>query len=134
LWGLGKLAASSIVFATFLVAQNIECVSELTLPQYSMVARQSSGGGTVSAAIVIGAGGRPEHIDFEGGDSDLANEVRIYLTHATTYLKGCAGKTVNLKFTFELKGDPELYPHVFVKFRPPNHFIIISRPQKPIIN
>ncbi len=67
-------------------------------------------------------------------DPDLAQEVRGYLTHETTYDKACKGKRVEFVFTFRLEGTPEYTPLVWVKFQPPNRFVIVSRPQKAIAN
>ena len=86
------------------------------------------------ASVLLGKDGRAARIDTITSDSNLGEEVRFYLSHGTTYSPDCEGKTIDLKFTFELEGEPEWDPPVFVKFRPPNHFIITSRPRKPNIN
>jgi len=115
-------------------AQNVDCIEELRVPRYNLSSRRSATGGTVAASILVGEGGRPARIDTVTPDSNLADEVRFYLSHGTTYLEGCAGKLIELKFTFELAGEAEWDPPVFVSFRPPNHFVITSRPRKPNIN
>jgi hypothetical protein len=112
----------------------MDCVKELMVPRYNLSSRRSATGGTVSVSVLVGSDGRPAKIDAIASDSNLAEEVRAYLLHETTYSEACAGKVIDFKFTFELKGEPEWDPPVFVKFRPPNHFIIVSRPRKPNIN
>ena len=115
-------------------SQNLECVKELEVPRYNLSSRRSFTGGTVTAIVSIGRGGLVSQIDTGTADRNLAEEVRTYLTTAATYSETCEGKKVEITFTFKLEGEPEFTPPVFVRFRPPNHFIIISRPRKPIVN
>jgi hypothetical protein len=116
------------------VAADLGCIKEMSVPYYSHVARRSTKGGTVRAVVTIGPSGKAAKIDTDTADPNLAEEVRIFLSEATTYNEGCADKQVELVFTFRLEGDAEWTPPVFVKFAPPNHFIIISRPKKPNLN
>ena len=110
------------------------CIKEMMVPDYTAVARRSPTGGTIKATISIGRNGEADRVDTSGSDPDLADVVRGYLSKAATYSTGCQGKQVHLVFTFRLEGAPELTPPVFFAFRPPNHFVIISRPQKAIAN
>ena len=129
-----RLLLMLVAFQGIGAAQNLACLKELMVPRYNLTARRSRSGGTVSVAVLIGEHGRPSRIDAVASNSDLADEVRFYLSNGTTYSEGCDGKVIDLQFTFELTGEPEWDPPVFVKFRPPNHFIIMSRPRKPDID
>jgi hypothetical protein len=118
----------------FASAADLACIKELGIPSYSHTARRAPEGGTVRAVVKIGPLGRAAKIETNGANPDLAEEVRNFLSEATTYKEGCANKRVELIFTFQLEGDPEWTPQVFVRFAPPNHFTIVSRPKKPNVN
>jgi len=124
-WSCGQpdcLAAAS---------KDLGCVERMKIPGYSFIARRSPKGGTVRAVVTVGSAGKAGSIDFGTSDANLAEEVRGYLSSETKYSEGCEGKTVELLFTFRLEGEAEWTPPVFFEFRPPNHFIIKSRPRKP---
>ena len=120
--------------AVFGAPSDLGCIKDLMVPRYNLYARRSATGGTVKAIVTIGSSTKPAKIELQATDQDLAEEVRAYLTRETTYSEACEGKLVELLFTFRLEGEAEWDPPVFVRFQPPNHFIIISRPKKPNIN
>lgn len=122
------------LFAALANGQSLDCITEMMIPRYNLSSRRSRAGGDVTAKITIGSVGRIAAIELEAADRDLADEVRAYLTNETQYSDRCQGKQVEIKFTFKLEGEPEVNPPVFIYFRPPNHFVIVSRPQKPFIN
>jgi len=132
-----------INFGTIIVAfafcqccqgQSLDCIAEMTVPRYSLSSRRSTRGGDVAATVSIGVDGRPSSIDLRSDDTNLAEEVQVFLSRHTTYASNCAGKKVELMFTFRLEGEAEINPPVWVRFRPPNHFIIVSRPRLPIVH
>ncbi|HEV1287229.1 MAG TPA: hypothetical protein VNU44_18055 [Bryobacteraceae bacterium] len=135
-----QLSLFQMMYLTWIVvpscacAADLGCIREMSVPTYSHVARRSATGGTVRAVVTIGPSSKAGKIEISGAESNLAEEVRIILDGATSYEEGCAGKQVELIFTFRLQGDPEWTPPVFVRFAPPNRFIIISRPKKPNLN
>ena len=118
----------------FAAPAGLECVEEITLPRYTYVARRAPTGGTVRALVTIGRLGKAGEVTFVSSDPDLAQEVRNYLGSSTTYKEACEGKQIELLFTFKLEGESELDPPVWIRSRPPNHFLIVSRPRKPNIN
>lgn len=101
------------------------------VPSYTSVARRSPAGGTVKAVVTIGPTGSAGKVDVGESDANLGEEVRNFLTRETAYSQKCFGKRVVLFFTFRLEGNPEPNPPVFVRFEPPNRFMIISRLQSP---
>jgi hypothetical protein len=112
----------------------IECITEMSLPRYTHTARRSRTGGTVRATVTVGQHGIPAKVETISPDPDIAEEVTKYLTKATTYSATCSGKLVQVIFTFTLEGEPEFDPPVWIRFRPPNHFLIFSTPRKPNVN
>lgn len=113
----------------------VECVEELGVPNYTHLARRSMGtGGTIVAQITVGTKGEAAGILTSGSDRDLEEEVRLFLVHQTKYRPQCAGRRLELTFTFLLKGEAEATPPIWVRFRPPSTFIIVSRPKKLDIN
>lgn len=113
--------------------RDLSCIKELAVPAYNLSARRSVKGGTVTADVTIGPGGKVSAVDVMPPDPDLGDEVRAYM-RSSKYSEECAGRKVEVKFTFLLEGGPELTPPVFVRFRPPNHFVIVSRPRRAIVN
>jgi hypothetical protein len=104
------------------------------VPGYTHVARRSEKGGDVRAVVGVGKSGKAGNIETVAADPNLAEEVLNYLTYATTYDEACVGKKVEILFTFRLEGEAEWTPPVKVRFQPPNHFVIRSRPRRPNIN
>ena len=85
------------------------------------------------AVVKVGANGKAAHVRTPGADKNLAEEVRNTLTDGTSYDRSCKGSEIEIDFTFRLEGEADARPLTKVKFEPPNHFIIISEPQKPHI-
>jgi hypothetical protein len=113
-----------------LVAQEgMGCIKDMMVPAYTSIARRSRQGGDVRAIVTIGKEGQPSKIETVAKDPDLAEEVRDFLTHETTYQPACSTKKLEVIFTFRLEGKPEATPPVFVRFQYPNHFVIITRPR-----
>jgi hypothetical protein len=123
-----------LLFAGLATGQSLDCIADMTVPRYNLSSRRSITGGDVTATVTVGAEGHAAKIDLVATDPNLAEEVRLYLTNETKYSNLCQGKKIEVKFTFQLEGEPEWAPPVWVRFRPPNHFVIVSRPQKPIVN
>jgi len=113
--------------------QGIACIEEVEIPRYSAVARLALKTGTVRAHVKIGKDGRLSNVTLEAPDPNLADEVRGWLEHTGRFRPPCAGREVTLLFTFRLEGEATHYPFAIVRFRPPNHFIIISQPRLPHI-
>ncbi len=137
-----RTSLARFVLATAMVAgwpclaqqdANLECVEELGVPRYTYMARRSPNGGEVSAVVTIGPAGTAVSVETRSESPHLAEEVRSFLQNATKFKKGCESQKVRLRFTFQMQGEPEWQPIVFVKFRPPNHFIIVSSPLRPRI-
>jgi hypothetical protein len=114
--------------------QGVGCVEEIEIPRYSAVARLALKTGTVRALIKIGKEGRLGDVTLDAPDPRLADEVRGWVKHTGRFLPSCAGREVTLLFTFRLEGEATHYPFAIVRFRPPNHFIIISQPRLPVID
>lgn len=114
--------------------QGVGCVEEIEIPRYSAVARRAINPGTVRALIKIGKEGRLGDVTLEAPDPNLADEVRGWVKHTGRFRPSCVGRQVTLLFTFRLEGEATHHTFAIVRFRPPNHFIIISQPTLPIID
>lgn len=110
---------------------NLHCLLELELPRFAAapIVRE----GTVEAVVAIGWKGEPTDIEYQASHRLLQLEVSAHLRQLAKYDPQCAGKEVKLRFTFKLEGEETHYPYPITRFRPPNHFIIITQPPKPII-
>ena len=89
--------------------------------------------GQVDATAKIASGGRLKSVDTKASSKLLAYEVDFLLRHQTQYSPACEGKTVQFFFTYILEGEATDVLQWRVLFRPPNHFTIVSRPLKPIV-
>jgi hypothetical protein len=114
--------------------EGISCIEEIEIPRYSAVARLALRTGTVQTRVKIGKKGRPVEIILESPDPKLADEVRGWLKHTGRFRAVCQGREIHLLFTFRLEGEPTPNPFAIIRFRPPNHFIIISQPMLPVID
>ena len=73
-------------------------------------------------------------IEIHGPDSLLEKEVKLYLSIAEFSPK-CSGKQVKLQYTFQLSGMAnESMPAPSIIFKPPNHFVLETRPPKAILD
>jgi hypothetical protein len=113
--------------------RNLECVVDLAVPNYGLSSRRSASGGAVTAIVTVGTQGTVLQVNIQTTDRNLGDEVRTYLGKATKYSPTCEGRNVEVHFIFQLEGEAEWDPPVFVHFRPPNTFVIISRPRKPML-
>lgn len=125
--GLG-LPLLLISISAWCAEPNLAGIVDMELPLYTFRARRSPGG-TIQALVTVGKTGRARSVKTTGGDEGLAAEVKDTLTEAATYDPKCKGSKVELIFTFQLEGAPTPNPHVYSRFRPPNHFILTSQPQ-----
>lgn len=112
---------------------NVGCIVEIQIPDYS-VARLALKTGTVEAVITVGKRGVIAGLKTNAPDPRLAQEVVLWLKKSASFDPSCEGREVLLYFTFRLEGEATHYPFHRVRFRAPNHFIIISQPRLPIID
>jgi hypothetical protein len=110
---------------------NIACVDRLRLPTYPLLAQQARISGTVHAAVGLSATASPERIEI--GPAPNAPPVRGLLKapvekaiREAIFKKDCSGKTVELVFVFEIRGDAEETPKQTVSYGFPNIFRIES--------
>ncbi len=114
------------------------CIDELTLPKYdSFVSRIP--GLTIRITVEIGQEGRAKsfHCEYpnqtfpKGTKSHVTDVMKQYFIDETKYSTSCQGRTVSLLLSYSEEGEPSEYPNYFVRFRPPDHFFLVSRPGMP---
>src|SRR5260370_37451074 len=117
---------------------DLSCIDEITLPRYdSHVSRIP--GLTISITVHIGPNGRAKSIKCEYPNQAIPKETKSYLLDAmkqylvdeTRYSPSCQGRTVSLVISYSEEGPPSDDPNYFVRFHPPDHFLLVSRPAKP---
>ena len=113
---------------------DLSCVKEMTIPTFTYLARRANQGGTVRAVVTVASSGAAGKIETFASSKDLAEEVRAFLSEEATFAKTCGGTLIEMFFTFRLEGEAEPSPQVKVRFQPPNHFTIISRPRAAVAN
>jgi hypothetical protein len=110
---------------------DLSCVSSLELPTHGLLAARARQSGTVTASLQIGPGGSLAKSHFASDDPALEREVQIAL-NLSRFKKSCAGKKVEIIFSFELEDPPAdsvLPPDV--RFLPPNRFELVFRRVSP---
>jgi len=114
---------------------NMQCVLEMELPRYSFIARNAvHNTGTVDIAFRIRGSAEIEDIQASAPDDRLVKEVLSVLETAAEFSPSCVGRRVHMIFTFELKGEARDNTFTLIKFKPPNHFVILSQPRLPTID
>lgn len=114
------------------VKDNLECISELTLPRYSFIAKREQVPGTVEALILVGKDGQASRVIYSGGKW-LVKEVDLTLKTSVKYRPDCEGRTIKVKFTFVLRREPEMDPPTWVYFKGPNEFVVESAMDLPTV-
>jgi len=109
---------------------DLSCIEELAVPKYSGAARGVLGG-TVVATVKVGEAGRARSVKFHSPNQALLTGLYEDLIDRTTYSPQCSGRTVEIVFTLRLEGEEAEEAETIVRFKPPNHFIFISRPAMP---
>jgi hypothetical protein len=120
LLGCGCIAAGQ-------TPNNTECIEALWIPAYSNVAMKEPRGGVMNADVIVGENGRPASTRLSSASEHLKAEVSIALKHMTLSRK-CHGRSISLRFTFKLEGEPVVNPVTKVIFHGPNHFELRSAP------
>lgn len=113
---------------------DLSCVSSLELPTRGLLATMAEDSGTVSVSIEIGGAGRLSKLNVTGGNPALQGEARVAM-NLSRFATACSGRTLEFKFTFKLENPPT--DHIIppgVRFLPPNHFELIFRRLKPILD
>jgi hypothetical protein len=109
---------------------NISCVDRITLPEYPLLAQQSRTSGTVTTTFVLSASGHPDHIETrlatKASSSTLLSAPVETAIRESVFNASCSGKTVELIFTFEIKGSTEGRPKQTIAYGYPNRFWIVS--------
>lgn len=111
---------------------NSACIDQAQIPTYPRLALFASVQGTVTAKVQLS----PEafiHQITSSGHRLLVNGAESAI-RAARFHSDCAGRTITLVFEFEIAGTPPEQPKEKVFFSYPNHFRIVSEPQKgPVI-
>lgn len=109
---------------------DLHCIEDMEVPQKHAAAAYTSG--TVEASVIIGSDGKPELVKLQSGSKLLRNEVEFYLKYRTRYSTTCKGQQVSLYFTYAIEGELAEELSSTVHFLPPNRFVIVSRPVRPV--
>jgi len=111
---------------------NSACIEQTQIPTYPRLALFANVQGTVTAKMQLS----PEafiHQITSSGHRLLVDGAESAI-RAARFHSDCAGRTITLVFEFEIAGTPSEQPKEKVFFSYPNHFRIVSEPQKgPVI-
>lgn len=110
------------------------CVQELKVPRFGLAAFSAGSSQEPVVSIAeIGSGGRLTRVQFRNGNRDHREEIEYYL-RMSTFNPSCAGRRVQILFSFRIEG-PEMAHHVsWIEFKPPNHFVIYTNPVRAVID
>jgi len=108
-----------------------KCAKDFKLPPFSSLAQSTLPEVNVSVSIHIDGHGQIASLDFEGGQQGHHDDIRLAIGDSS-FNADCFGKTLVVKFTYEINGPPTYDPQTTVRFRSPNHFILHANPLLPI--
>lgn len=137
---IARMGLLIVLPATFLAQapdrSAMNCVAELWVPEYNVLAWQARVQGTYSVVINIGDQGTALKLlvsssTGNGGGILLEREVERAVKKST-FKHRCRGTQVVLRFTFLFDGDLSEYPRTVIKYRPPEEFLLIARPPLPL--
>jgi hypothetical protein len=113
-------------------AANVSCFERIIVPDYPALARQARIAADVTASIVIGRDSASHQITTRvekapGDIKRLFSERVEKAVRSSTFNTQCAGKTMELVFSFELGNDmPVDGSKQTISFSYPNRFTITS--------
>jgi hypothetical protein len=111
---------------------SLDCVKDMEIPQkHTLVAYTT---GNVEAVVTVGSYGRLKSVDIKSPNIQLRTEVEFYLRYHTVYSPSCRGQRVNFSFTYAIEGPLADELSTTLHFLPPNRFLVVSRPVRPIID
>ncbi len=111
-----------------------KCVTALVLPTASVLSRNASTGGTVTADVTVGSQGQASSVDLAGPNYNLKAEVDVQIRQSK-FSPTCVGKKLRFSFQFQFEGEPtvdRLPPRVI--YKSPRSFVIVLRPGKSIVD
>lgn len=104
----------------------LDCLAEITIPEYPPLARQARRTGLVKVQLSLGRYGRVEEVKVNGSEELLNEAVQKSLSSAR-FKPDCNGRRLELEFVFELENDSHRnYDPGRVIFRSPASFVIRS--------
>ncbi len=109
------------------------CAQELKLPMFSVLARSTNPAITVTIRFHVDQHGRADRLVFAGGEEGQQADVRFAIEQSR-FRAECVDRLVELRFTYEIAGEPTFYPSIAVSFRSPNHFVMRTHPLMPNID
>ena len=110
---------------------DLACIEDIEVPQMhgtlvgSVPAR-------IEATVVVGKMGRAASVSFRAPSKPLETEIGFYLKKRTRYASACEGRSVRIVFSYLVEGSETADLESTVHFKPPNEFVVISHPMKPI--
>ncbi len=132
--GLFTIAAT-LIAALALSARadeaDLACIEDIEVPQMhgtlvgSVPAR-------IEATVLVGKMGKAASVSFRAPTKPLEIEIGFYLKNKTRYSKACEGRSLKIVFSYLVEGDETAELEAVVHFKPPNEFVVISHPVKPI--
>jgi hypothetical protein len=105
-------------------AEGSNCAESVQRPIYPRLARIARMTGEAKASFVTGREGKPAGIDVTGG-ALFVNVVRSAIER-TTLDPSCANREVNIRYRFQLQGEPSDEAHTTVTFHAPDEFVVTS--------
>ena len=121
-----RLAVLSPVFGAVLAAQMPECLVRLEPPSYPPFSWGAENDLPVTVEAKIQPDGRAEPL-FAGSDDDLDKEAWRVVTHST-FSTACAGRTVEITFEFQLRGEKSTERKTEVEFGTKSEILVFASP------
>jgi len=116
-------------------AAGAECVEDLTIPLYSVLAWTARAAGPVDASVTIGQNASVAAVNVEEkGGPKILNELVKKALGSARFLPACAGRTVYFHFLYRLNGEvADSMPAPEVRYKGGASFEIVARPPRSFL-
>ena len=124
---------SIVLNSAFAQSSNMNCVVALRLPSTTPFSALARRGGTIDSTVSLDAEGSIKEVKLSGSnDPGLRAEVESFL-RLSKFSPNCEHRPVHVRFTYVLDAErvEERMPPL-ITFKPPDHFVIVVRPVKPM--
>ena len=113
------------------IRTDLSCVENMSVPMYDGGAWIARFKGEARVLLNVGANGTPVSIDVRSFSKPLTTWLKQSLQDAK-FSRQCAGKRIEIKFIYELRGEPTPTPHNRLRLKSLNTFEVVANPPIPI--
>ena len=110
----------------------IGCIRQLTIPRHGPSALSAGPSEEIRVTVTVGAKGDASQVRYRGGEVGHHLDIEIGLSESR-FDPACKGQTVILVFQYAIEGAVDNKRKPFVRFYPPNKWVLVNNPETPNI-